>query len=159
MLASPEVGCRVLGAVDPSGAGGKAAAAGPPPNREGDTQRSDGAKAQATDDPDQRRGRGGDESPRRVGEHWRPTELPTATATIAGWGIVSHVEAVSCPLHEPPPSPPPQPPPRTVFQSTHTFHSRDARTWYIGTPGHRSITLGAVSILQLHGWLETRGGV
>jgi len=38
--------------------------------------------------------------------------LPTATATIAGWGIVSHVEAVNCPLHEPPPSPPPLPPPQ-----------------------------------------------
>ena len=25
-----------------------------------------------------------------------------------------------------------------IFQSTHTFHFRDAGTWYIGTPGHRS---------------------
>ena len=47
----------------------------------------------------------------------------------------------------------------TVFQSTHAFHFWDARTWYIGTPGHRSITLGAVSISGLHGWLKARGGV
>ena len=32
------------------------------------------------------------------------------------------------------------------FQSTHTLHYWDERTWYIGTPGHRSITLGARTV-------------